>query len=71
VPSSNKKAEKKQKVTQYFTTSTNNRFNTLSEVIDETEQMKAPRCPKVNVKKKSKLMFYSDSYGRNIPMLLN
>jgi hypothetical protein len=33
------KSKKSKKVTQYFTTSTNNRFNILNEVTDETEQI--------------------------------
>jgi hypothetical protein len=66
-----KSKKKSKKVIQYFTTSTNNRFNILNEVTDETEQRKAPNCPKVNGEKKSKLMFYSDSYGRDIPMSLS
>jgi hypothetical protein len=63
--------KKSKKVTEYFTTSTNNRFNILNEVIDETEQRKAPTCPKVNVEKKNKLMFFSHSYGRDIPTLFS
>jgi hypothetical protein len=58
------KSSRSKKVTQQFYISTSNRFNTLNEVADENEQRKALSCPKVNVEKKNKPMFYSDSYGR-------
>jgi hypothetical protein len=65
------KTRKNKKVTQYLPASINNRFNMLNGVTDEAEQRKAPSCPKVDVKTKSKLMFYSDSYGRDIPTSLS
>jgi hypothetical protein len=52
------KGEKK-----YFTTSINNTSNIFNGVTDAAKQRKAPSCQKVIVKKKSKIMFYSDSYG--------
>jgi hypothetical protein len=36
-----------------------------------TKQMKAPTCPKMNKGNKSKLMFYSDTFGRVIPTSLS
>jgi hypothetical protein len=62
---------KSKKVAQHLPVSTSNRFSTLNEVIDEIEQRKEARCPKVNVKKNNKLLFYSDGYGRGIPTSLS
>jgi hypothetical protein len=64
-------SRKKRKRNSYLTTPINNRSNILNGVTDEAKQRKAPSCQKVNVKKKSKLMLYSDSYGRDIPMSLS
>jgi hypothetical protein len=58
------KSIKTKKEVQHSPVSTSNRFNTLNEVADEIEQRKELSRPKVNVKKKNKLIFYSDSYGR-------
>ena len=56
---------------QHSPVSTSNRFNTLNEVADEMEQRKESSHPKVNAKKKNELIFYSDSYGRDILMSLS
>jgi hypothetical protein len=54
-----------------FQSQQSNRFSTLNEVTDEIKQRKETRCPKVNVKKNNKLVFYSDGYGRGIPTSLS
>jgi hypothetical protein len=54
---------KAKKVAQHLPVSTSNRFSTRNEVTEEIKQRKEGRCPKVNVKKNNKLVFYSDSYG--------
>jgi hypothetical protein len=65
------KSSRSKRMTQQSSVSTSNRFSTLNEVAEETQQKKALSYPKKMVKKKNKLMFYSDSYGRDIPLSLS
>jgi hypothetical protein len=65
------KSRKTKKVVQHSPVSTCKRFNSLNEVAEEIEQRKELCRPKVNVKKKKKLIFYSDIYGRDIPTALS
>jgi hypothetical protein len=65
------KSRRRNQVSPQFSVSTSNRFFTLNDVADETLQKKTFSCQKKNVKKKNKLMFYSDSHGRGIRTLLS
>jgi hypothetical protein len=67
----NGKSSRNKQMTQQSSVSTSNRFCTLNKVTEETQQKKAISYPKKNVKKKNKLMFYSDSYGCDIPLSLS
>jgi hypothetical protein len=65
-------SKRRKQETQQFSVSVRNSFSVLNEVADETQSRKAGSCLNINaVKKGSKLMFYSDSCGHDIPTSLS
>lgn len=64
--------KRRKQATQQFSVPVRNRFSVLNKFADETQLRKAGNCLNVNAaKKESKWMFYSDSYGPEIPMSLS
>jgi hypothetical protein len=64
--------KRRKQATQQFSVPVRNSFSVQNKVTDETQSRKAGSCLNVVVvKKKSKLMFYSDSYGNDIPTSLS
>jgi hypothetical protein len=63
--------KKRKQATQQFVVPTGNRFSTLNQVEDDNQTREALRDSKINGKKRNKIMFYYDSYGRDIPFSLS
>ena len=63
--------KKRNQATQQFVVPTGNRFCTLNEVEDDNQPKEALRGSKITSKKRNKIMFYSDSYGRDILLSLS
>jgi hypothetical protein len=56
-------------VTQQFVVPTRNRFSILNEVEDDNQLREALHDSQISGKKRNEILFYSDSYGRNVTSL--
>jgi hypothetical protein len=64
------RGRKRKQATQQYVVPTSNRFSILNEVNDN-QLREALRGSQINGKKRNKIMFYSDSYGRDMTLSLS